>query len=206
MANAVYPLFKTSLLSADTNVALTFNTSTDGPYCALMSSTYAYSAAHQFMSSLSSPVGTDQRITSPTVTTGTFSGANLTYTSVSGNQITQFAIYRMNNGANTTWRLVVFFDTSVTGLPLTPNGGNITVTWNGSGIFTISDMRVKKNIIKLGKIGPLNLVAFKFVWGSPWLAGLLAQDVQQKLPDAVEEIDGVLCVDYERAIEWAVAA
>ena len=26
---------------------------------------------------------------------------------------------------------------SVTGLPVTPNGGNITVTWNASGIFQL---------------------------------------------------------------------
>ena len=78
---------------------LHLDTSTDGPFCALMSATYAYSAAHQFMSSLTSIVGTDQRITAPTVTTGTFDGADLTYTSVSGNQVTEFAIYRKNSQA-----------------------------------------------------------------------------------------------------------
>ena len=28
-------------------------------------------------------------------------------------------------------------DTGVTGLPVTPNGGDISITWNASGIFTL---------------------------------------------------------------------
>jgi hypothetical protein len=138
MANAVYPLYKTAILTAGTNLSLDQNTTTDGPYCALIDTgTYTYSAAHQFYSSLSGVVGTDQRITTPTVTTGTFDGDDLTYTSVTGASIEALIIYRHNSGANTTWKLVLYDDTSVTGLPLTPNGGNISVIWNGSGIFTI---------------------------------------------------------------------
>lgn len=138
MANAIYPLFKEALLGASTNVALNVNTTTDGPFCALVDTgTYTYSAAHQFFSSLSGIVGTDQRITSPTVTTGTLDGTDLTYTAVTGASVEALVIYRKNSGANTTWRLVAFIDTSVTGLPVTPNGGDITITWNASGIFTI---------------------------------------------------------------------
>jgi hypothetical protein len=36
MANAIYPLYKGSLLNADTNVSLSVNTTTDGPYCSLV--------------------------------------------------------------------------------------------------------------------------------------------------------------------------
>ena len=138
MANAIYPKFKEALLSAATNSGLDQNTSTDGPFCALVDAgTYTYSSAHQFYSSLSGVVGTDQRITSPTVTVGTLDGSDLTYTAVSGNSVEALVIYRKNSGANTTWRLVAYIDTSVTGLPVTPNGGDITITWNASGIFTI---------------------------------------------------------------------
>lgn len=138
MANAVYPLFKQSLLNADTNVSLSVDTTTDGPYCALLTSAYTYSASHQYYSSLAGQVGTDQRITAPTVTTGLFTGGNLTYSAVAGGStITQFVIYRHNSGANTTWRLVLFEDTGVTGLPLTTNGGDVTVTWSGSGILQL---------------------------------------------------------------------
>jgi hypothetical protein len=136
MANAIYPLYKGSLLNADTNVSLSVNTTTDGPYCSLVDTgTYTYSATHQFFSSLSGIQGTDQRIASPTITSGTFDGNDLTYTAVTGVSIEALVIYRHNSGANTTWRLVLYLDTSVTGLPVTPNGGDITVTWNASGIF-----------------------------------------------------------------------
>lgn len=136
MANAVYPLFKQSLLNGDSNESLNQNTSTDGPFCALVDTgTYTYSSSHQFYSSLSGVVGTDQRITTPTVASGLFDGDDLTYTSVTGSSVEALVVYRKNSGANTTWRLVLYEDTSVTGLPVTPNGGNITVTWNASGII-----------------------------------------------------------------------
>lgn len=141
MANAIYPIYKTALMTAAANVSLDQNDTTNGPFCALVDTgTYTYSAAHDFYSDLSGVVGTDQRISTPTVgsvSQGTFDGDNLTYTAVSGNTVEALAIYRKNSGANTTWRLVAYIDTGVTGLPVTPNGGDITVTWNASGIFTL---------------------------------------------------------------------
>jgi hypothetical protein len=138
MANAVYPPYKEALLAGTTNRDLDNNTATDGPFTALVDTgTYTYSAAHDFYNDLSGIVGTDQRITAPTVTSGTLDGGDLTYTSVTGNSVEALVIYRKNSGANTTWALVIYIDTSVTGLPVTPNGGNITVTWHASGIFTI---------------------------------------------------------------------
>lgn len=139
MANAVYPEYKEFLLSASANVSLNVDTSTDGPFCALIDTgVYTYNAAHDFYDDVvAGNVGTEQRITGPTVANGTFDGSDLTYTSVSGASVEALVIYRHNSGANTTWKVVVYLDTSVTGLPVTPNGGNITVTWNASGIFTI---------------------------------------------------------------------
>lgn len=138
MANAIYPIYKQALLAASTNVSMDQDDTTNGPFVALVDTgTYTYSAAHDFYNDLSGIVGTDQRITSPTVTTGTFDGGDVTYTAVTGNSVEALIIYRKNSGANTTWRLVAYIDTSVTGLPVTPNGGDITITWNASGIFTL---------------------------------------------------------------------
>jgi hypothetical protein len=138
MPNAVYPLYKQSLLAGDANSDLDNNTTTDGVYVALIDTgTYTYSGAHQFYSSLSGIVGTPQRIANPTVANGLLDGDNVTFTAVTGNSVEALAIYRQNSGANTTWRLVAFIDTGVTGLPVTPNGGDITVTWNASGIFQL---------------------------------------------------------------------
>jgi hypothetical protein len=139
MANAIYPLYKTALLSASTNVSLTVDDATDGPFVSLIDTgDVAYSSAHDMYDDVvAANVGTTQRITGPTVTTGTFDGGDVTYTAVTGDQCEALIIYRHNSGANSTWRLVAYIDTSVTGLPVTPNGGDISVVWNASGIFTL---------------------------------------------------------------------
>jgi len=137
MANAIYPTYKNSLLQGDTNTALTGSGST-GLFVALVDTgTYTYSAAHQFYSSLSGVVGTDQEIATVTTTGGLIDGADVTFTAVSGASVEALVLYRKNAGANTTWRLVAYIDTSVTGLPVTPNGGDISITWNASGIVQL---------------------------------------------------------------------
>lgn len=136
MANALYPKWKESLLQAIAGSALNGSGIT-GVYCALVDTgTYTYSAAHQFYSSLSGIVGTDQEIgATKTYTNGVLDGADITFPTVSGASAEALVIYVKNAGANTTWQLVAYIDTGVTGLPVTPNSGNISVTWNASGIF-----------------------------------------------------------------------
>jgi len=138
MANAVYPKYKQSLLNGDTNTALTGSGST-GLFCALVDTgTYTYSSSHQFYSSLSGIGGTDQEITTVTLTNGLIDGDNITFSAVAGTvSYEALVLYRKNAGANTTWRLVAYIDTGVTGLPVTSNGGDITVTWNASGILQL---------------------------------------------------------------------
>lgn len=138
MANALYPLWKQEILKGTSNNLLNSAEGATGVYAALVDTgTYTYSSAHQFYSSLSGIVGTDQEILTKTQTSGTFDGTDLTYTAVSGSSVEALVLYRKNAGANTTWPLILYLDTSVTGLPVTPNGGNIGVTWNASGIFTL---------------------------------------------------------------------
>ena len=138
MANAIYPIYKQNLLAGTAGYDLDNNTVTDGPYLALIDTgTYTYSALHDFYNDLSGIVGTDQRLASPSVVNGTFDAADLLFTSVTGPIVEGFVIYWHNSGANTTWPLVEYYDQAGGGLPLTPNGGNITVTFNALGIFTI---------------------------------------------------------------------
>lgn len=140
MANALYPLWKQALLenSADSDLD---GSGTTGVYaCLVDTGTYTYSAAHQFYSSLSGIAATtDQEIgATKSYTNGVFDGADVTFPTVTaGNSCEAIVIYRKNAGANTTWRLVAYIDTGVTGLPVTPNGGNISITWNASGIFAL---------------------------------------------------------------------
>jgi hypothetical protein len=96
--------------------------------------TYTYSAAHEFLTSLTGIVGTAQLIGSKTFTNGVFDGADVTYTGVIGASAEAIVIY-IDTGTAGTSRLVAFLDAGFTGLPVTPNGGDITVTWNAAGIF-----------------------------------------------------------------------
>lgn len=213
MANAVYPKYKQSLLSADASVDLLQSTANIAPYVAMVDTgTYTYSSSHQFYSSLSGLVGTDQQITTPTATNGTFDGDDVTFTAVSGSSVEALVVYRKNAGANSTWRLVLYEDTTVTGLPVTPNGGNITVTWNASGIFLISDERLKENIKQIGEYAGSGLGVYEFNYiglGYSRVRGLMAQDVEKVLPSAVIEFkhrDGVRkAVNYD-AVAQRLAA
>jgi len=60
----------------------------------------------------------------------------VTYTAVTGASIEALLIY-IDTGSAATSRLVAYIDTGVTGLPVTPNGGDIVITWNASGIFQL---------------------------------------------------------------------
>jgi len=66
-------------------------------------------------------------------------GANsdVTYTSISGANDADYLTLRKYNATATNSTLILSFDSATTGLPLTPNGGDITVTWNASGILQI---------------------------------------------------------------------
>ena len=133
MANAIFPLYKQALLNGSANT----NMSSGTVKVALVDTgTYTYSAAHEFLSSLTGRVGTDQTIGSKTFTNGVFDGADVTFTAVSGNSVEALVIY-IDTGVAGTSRLVAYIDTGVTGLPVTPNSGDISITWNASGIFAL---------------------------------------------------------------------
>ncbi len=138
MANALYPKWKEARLQGTANAALD-GSGTTGLYVALVDlGAYTYSASHEFFSSVASAmVGTEQELGTKTYTNGVLDAADVTFPSVSGSTVEALVIFVKNAGANTTWRLVAFIDTGVTNLPVTPNGGNISVSWNASGIFAL---------------------------------------------------------------------
>ena len=133
MANAIYPKYKQALLNGSSNVDMSGGT----VKAALVDTgTYTYSASHEFLTSLSGVVGTAQTLGSKTFTDGVFDAADVTYTSVSGATAEAIVIY-IDTGVAGTSRLVAYLDSGFTGLPVTPNGGDITVAWNASGIFAL---------------------------------------------------------------------
>lgn len=131
MANAVYPKFKEALLDSASNADVNDNTV---KVALVDTGTYTYNSTHDFYDDLSGVVGTPQTINNTTVTNGLFDGDDVTFTSVSGNSVEALVIY-IDTGVAGTSRLIAYIDTGQTGLPVTPNGGNITITWNASGII-----------------------------------------------------------------------
>lgn len=133
MANAIYPKYKQALLDGDSNIDLK-----DGTVKVALS-TASYNSAHDFYDDVSaSTVGTPQTITSKTVTDGLFKSTDTnTFTAVAGGSTVTALIIYIDTGSAATSRLAAFIDTSVTGFPLTTNGGDVTITWNASGIFQL---------------------------------------------------------------------
>lgn len=107
--------------------------------CALVRG-YTFSSAHKFVSDVTGAggtlVATSAALTSKTVTNGVADAADVTFTAVAaGAAIPAIVIFQssaVTGGADvaaTAQRLIAYIDTA-TGLPVTPNGQNITISWD----------------------------------------------------------------------------
>ena len=73
-------------------------------------------------------VATSSAFTSKTVAAGVADAANVTLSTVTGDVSEELVIYQ-HTGTETTSHLIANIDTA-TGLPVTPNGGDINITWD----------------------------------------------------------------------------
>ena len=87
-------------------------------------------AAHDFLDDIpaGARVGTSGNLANKTTTGGVFDADDITITGVTGDQFEYIIIYRDTGTAGTS-QLIACIDTA-TGLPCTPNGGDITITWD----------------------------------------------------------------------------
>ena len=94
---------------------------------------------HKVLSDISSSarIAGPVTLTAKTTVGGAADAADCTFTSVSGASIEAIVIYK-DTGTESTSPLIAWIDTA-TGLPITPNGGDIIVTWdNGTNrIFRV---------------------------------------------------------------------
>ena len=134
MANALFNPYKASRLTESPSV----NMASDTIRIALVDTgTYTFNANDQYYSSVSSAVvGTPVTLASKTTTNGVFDAADVTFTSVSGSSVEALVVYK-DTGVAATSPLIAWIDTVSSGLPVTPNGGDIDVQFNASGIFAI---------------------------------------------------------------------
>lgn len=138
MANALYPLWKQELIKGTAG-----NTLNGTLRCAFLDlGTYTYSAAHDFYNDLSgvwpNTRGTGIALTTKTYVTGILDADDTVFTAFANGSISLEAIVLyIDSGADATSPLVMFMDTSITGIPFTPSGADVTIQWNASGIFAL---------------------------------------------------------------------
>lgn len=84
-----------------------------------------------------SRVATSGAMSSKTLTAGTADAADVTWSSATGDEAESIDIYQ-HTGTESTSIMICNIDTA-TGLPVTPNGGDITAQWDSGAdkIFTL---------------------------------------------------------------------
>jgi Chaperone of endosialidase len=102
-----------------------------------------------------------------------------------------------------------FLSGTTMGLKLAPDLSEVPVTqklhWmgytaTGSLTFTFSDIRLKRDIVEMTRLGNgIGLYRYRYVWSDQLYVGVMAQEVAEIVPDAVvRDADGYLRVDYVR--------
>jgi hypothetical protein len=71
------------------------------------------------------------------VSGATASSAGATFTGVSGDAADYLTAWK-NSASAATSPLIITWDSATTGLPVTPNGGNIVVTYSGNTFATLA--------------------------------------------------------------------
>lgn len=87
-------------------------------------------ATHQFLSDIPSGarIATSGNLANKTATNGVADADDVTFSAVSGATCEAIALYK-DTGSAATSNLIAYID-NATGLPVTPNGGGITVAWD----------------------------------------------------------------------------
>jgi hypothetical protein len=76
-------------------------------------------------------------LTSVAISAGAVDAADVTFTAVSGDTSELVVIWEDTAGASSTDPLLWVYDTFASGMPVTPNGGNILLVWSASGLITL---------------------------------------------------------------------
>lgn len=85
----------------------------------------------EFLSDVPAParVATSGNLTNKTVTDGVADADDVTFSAVSGDSVEAIVVYQHTGTAGTS-KLIAYIDTAQSGLPVTPNGGDIIVQWD----------------------------------------------------------------------------
>ena len=126
MPNSLYDSARERLLLGS------FNWTSDAFNLVLVDGTPSYTVSlttHTFYSSVQgSVVSGPVALASKTIVAGAAAASNVTFTGVSGPSIESIVCYKQVTTAQDS-PLLFYIDTA-TGLPITPNGGDIIVSWD----------------------------------------------------------------------------
>lgn len=125
MANALYPKGKERILDE------TIGLNNDTIKAALLRS-YTYDSADEDLADVTGSGATvvaTATLSGKTFTAGVFDANDVTWTAVAnGAACDNFVLYK--DGATDADRQLIMFVDAYTNLPVTPNGGDITITWD----------------------------------------------------------------------------
>lgn len=135
MANAVYTKFKEGLLDG------LFDLNTNTIKATLVDGYTPNLATHNALDDVTGAggtiVGTAQTLTGKTITDGVFDADPATWTAVTAGSTPDHIVVYQDGGSDAARYLIACIDTT-TGvtLPVTTNGGDITITWS-TNIFSL---------------------------------------------------------------------
>lgn len=141
MATLITNNFRTAQMGAGNHGQIDFDTDTIS-IALVDNTTYTVVVTTEDYADLSAAVhGGKVALASTTVgsvATGVFDAANATFSSVASGptDLNQLALFKWSGTASTS-PVTHAYDSATTGLPVVPNGGDIAVAWNASGILEI---------------------------------------------------------------------
>lgn len=132
MANALYDKGREAFLAGGINWG-----SDTIKVCGVSSAYTVNLATHQYLSDVTNIQATSAALSGKTGTAGVAKASNSLFAAASGSAITKLIVYK-DTGTASTSPLIACIDTA-TGLPVTPNGGDINLNWDtgSNGIFKL---------------------------------------------------------------------
>jgi hypothetical protein len=125
MANVLYNKGREGIL--DTTIDITGDVRV-----MLVKSAYTFSAAHQFLSDITSgnDNGRSAALGSKTYTDGVFDAADTSLTATAAAASNALVLFQ-HTGSDASARLIAYIDTPSSGLPFTPSAGQVVnITWD----------------------------------------------------------------------------
>ena len=134
MANKLYPKSKKQFLQAGIDLA-----SLNVRAILIDAGAYTYNDAHDFLDDIPSGarIAVSGNLSNKAFgDDGSFDSDDPSFTAVSGASIEAILLY-VHTGTESTSRLIMYQDTGVTGLPLTPDGSDVQITVDPAGWFVL---------------------------------------------------------------------